>query len=151
MVQYAKKLESGGFAVGSRIHQEYVSLSEGIFTDIDDFLDYVDYLFSPNDYEAQSEREEICAFIIDLKMPPGDRLVKNFPDLKLANNPALTGVALMNYLYDHFTNEVMSNSIHFFILSLFEGQATGEIPCQFLSKDADCTLNCETIRRALGH
>ena len=92
VIRYARTLTMPyGFVVGPRKPQEYESLSDGIFTDVGDFLGYVDYLLSPSDSEAQRELMEICAFIIDQQMPPGDRLVRVYPEKQLAKNHPNTG------------------------------------------------------------
>jgi len=80
----------------------------------------------------------------------GDQLADEFAKLKLAINPAITGVALMKHLYDKFTSEVRSNSIQFIILSQFDGREIGEITYRFLSKENDCEKNCENILAALS-
>jgi len=149
MIQYVTIFRDCGFAVGPEIPQLYDGLSEGgIFTDVDDFLGYVDYLLTPNDAEAQIERMEIRAFIVDQKMPPGDRLAGDFPNMPLARNPALTGATLIKYIYNLFANEITPNSIQWFLLSLFEGRGI-EPPFEYLSKENGCVFNCGITRRAL--
>ena len=155
VIRYARTLTmTYKFDVGPNIPQMYDSLSEGIFTDVDDFLDYVDYLSEAGDPDAQRERLEIRAFIVDQKMPPGDRLVRDFPDMQLAKNHNQTGTTLMKYLYKSFTNEVKSNSIHFFMLSIvspYEAMMNEEdFTCPFLPKAHEFTSNCDYIVNVLG-
>jgi len=150
MVQYTTTFSAYGFDVGPK--RIYQGLSNDIFTNVDFFLEYVDYLLK-NDPEAQSEKNEICAFVIDQQMPPRKfAKKKEFLGLKLAKNHASTGGALMEHLYDCFTREVTSNPIRFFILSQIANgiQNNGDrYTYQFLTKKDGWDSNCDTIRRAL--
>ena len=153
VAKYAVTLKSKpyGFAVGPGKPEKFLDLSkEGIFTDVDAFLDYVNYLKS-GDSEAQSEQEEIVAFIIDQRIPPGDQLVKIFPDMKLGDNHDRTGEALLMHLDLYFQEEIIENPIEFFVLSQLPGQVLQPFRFLYLSKNLHtCEDNCRTIHLKIG-